>query len=337
MKPVAALRATGSRLGAPLLRVSATAAVLVLVAHHLGAAPFRHGLSALGLPALGVAAALTLVTTLCAAWRWSVVARGLGISLRRSTAVGAYYRSQFLNSVLPGGVVGDVHRAIAHGRRTSELGTAARAVAWERMAGQVVQSAVTGVVLLTIPSPVPRVVVAAALVMIACVLGGAVRRATQPGAGLLSALRADLRRLSAVAPSVVGASLVVVAGHTAVFVVAARVAGCTAPLGQVLALAMLVQTAMVIPLSVGGWGPREGVAAWAFGSAGLGAATGVAVTTTYAVMALAAVAPGALLLLIGGRAARSAARSRCPADEVELMGDVDQLAASELPAAIREP
>ncbi|MGJ3561879.1 hypothetical protein ACR6C2_41015 [Streptomyces sp. INA 01156] len=28
---------------------------------------------------------------------------------------------------------------------------------------------------------------------------------------------------------------------------------------------------MALPLNVGGWGPREGVAAWAFGAAGLGA------------------------------------------------------------------
>jgi hypothetical protein len=60
---------------------------------------------------------------------------------------------------------------------------------------------------------------------------------------------------------------------------------------------MVVQTATVIPLGVGGWGPREGVAAWAFAAAGFGAATGVTVTTLYAVLMLAAVTPGAGLLL----------------------------------------
>jgi hypothetical protein len=93
------------------------------------------------------------------------------------------------------------------------------------------------------------------------------------------------------------ASVLVVAGHTATFVIAARVAGCTAPLGELIALLMVVQTAVVIPLSIGGWGPREGVAAWAFAAAGLGAATGVTISTLYAVLMLAAVAPGAALLL----------------------------------------
>jgi hypothetical protein len=60
---------------------------------------------------------------------------------------------------------------------------------------------------------------------------------------------------------------------------------------------MLIQTAGSIPLTLGGWGPREGAAAWAFAAAGLGAATGVTVATLYAVLMLAAVAPGAVLLL----------------------------------------
>jgi GTP cyclohydrolase II len=57
---------------------------------------------------------------------------------------------------------------------------------------------------------------------------------------------------------------------------------------------------MVIPLSIGGWGLREGAAAWAFAAAGLGAATGVTVTILYAVLMLVAVAPGGGLLLRDG-------------------------------------
>jgi uncharacterized membrane protein YhiD involved in acid resistance len=60
---------------------------------------------------------------------------------------------------------------------------------------------------------------------------------------------------------------------------------------------MVVQTAVVIPLSIGGWGLREGAAAWAFAAAGFGAATGVTVATLYAVLMLTAVAPGTALLL----------------------------------------
>jgi hypothetical protein len=60
---------------------------------------------------------------------------------------------------------------------------------------------------------------------------------------------------------------------------------------------MVIQIAAGIPLNIGGWGPREGAAAWAFAAAGLGAANGVTVSTLYAVLMLIAVTPGAGLLL----------------------------------------
>jgi GTP cyclohydrolase II len=126
------------------------------------------------------------------------------------------------------------------------------------------------------------------------------RRGQSRPARTARAIAADLRRgllVAGVWPQVTLASLLVVAGHTATFVIAARVAGCTAPLGELIALLMVVQIAAGIPLSIGGWGPREGIAAWAFAAAGLGAANGVTVATLYAVLMLAAVAPGAGLLL----------------------------------------
>jgi hypothetical protein len=55
--------------------------------------------------------------------------------------------------------------------------------------------------------------------------------------------------------------------------------------------------AMVLP-SVGGWGPREGATAWAFGAAGLGAEQGVATAVAYGIMVLVASLPGAALLVI---------------------------------------
>jgi hypothetical protein len=67
-------------------------------------------------------------------------------------------------------------------------------------------------------------------------------------------------------------------------------------LGELLALLMVIQTQWR-SLSIGGWGLREGAAAWAFASAGLGVAMGVMVTTLYAVLARVAFAPGAGLLL----------------------------------------
>jgi hypothetical protein len=181
-----------------------------------------------------------------------------------------------------------------------------RAVGWERLCGQVIQAVVAVVVLLTLPSPVrPALpyVLAGVAGMAGCaalLVRGAARRGRSRLTRAARAVSADLRHgllAPGVWPQATLASVLVVAGHTATFVVAARVAGSTAPLGELVALLMVVQTVVVIPLSIGGWGLREGAAAWAFAAAGLGAATGVTVATLYAVLMLIAVAPGAGLLL----------------------------------------
>lgn len=314
------------RIGPVSLRLAGAVAVLVLLGQRIGAAPFQNGLHAVTLPAVAAAVAITAVTTLCSAWRWRVVANALGMGIPLRAAVGAYYRSQFLNSVLPGGVVGDVHRAVAHGKRAGDIGRGARVVSWERFSGQVIQTLVAGVALLVFPSPV-RPVVPVVLAVVVCAVGCAAlvirvaaRRGRSKPAAVARAVVSDVRHgllARKVWPRLTLASVLVVVGHTTTFVLAARIAGCTAPTGELIALAMLVQTAMVIPLSVGGWGPREGVAAWAFAMAGFGAALGVTVTTVYAVLSLAAVAPGAGLLLADAarrmRGMRGTVRVRRPA------------------------
>jgi uncharacterized membrane protein YbhN (UPF0104 family) len=302
----ARIRPAVRRFALSLLRLAAGVAVLWFLWRQVGAAPFEDGLRAVTWQAVLAAVMLTVLTTVCSAWRWRVVARALGVDIGLPDAVCAYYRSLFLNSVLPGGVLGDVHRAVMHGRRAGDMARGLRAVAWERMWGQVIQAVVTVVVLLTLPSPVrpalPYVLAGAAgLAGCAALI---VRRAARRGRPRLAraarAVSADLRcglLTPDVWPQLTLASVLVVAGHTVTFVIAARVAGCTAPLGELVALLMVVQVAVVIPLSIGGWGLREGAAAWAFAAAGLGAAAGITVATLYAVLMLAAVAPGAGLLV----------------------------------------
>src|SRR5262249_42690313 len=139
---------------------------------------------------------------------------------------------------------------------------------------------------------------------------GAARRGRPRLARAARAVFADLRHgllAPDVWPRLTLASMLVVAGHTATFVIAARVAGCTAPLGELVALLMVVQTAVVIPLSIGGGGGGGGGAARGLWAAGRGAGAGGAGAPPLAggllgpggprARPLAAVAPGAGLLL----------------------------------------
>ena len=61
-----------------------------------------------------------------------------------------------------------------------------------------------------------------------------------------------------------------------------------------------------------GWGPREGVAAWAFGAAGLGAQQGVATAVVYGVMVFVGALPArrCSLVLVAGPSGVPAERWR---------------------------
>jgi uncharacterized membrane protein YbhN (UPF0104 family) len=280
------------------MRVAAAVATLAFLVWQLGTGPFLDGLRAVDAEALLAASGLAVLTTVCCAWRWRIVARGLGTDLPPATAVAAYYRSLFLNLTLPGGVVGDVHRGLGHGMR---------AVVWERSAGQAVQAVLTVAVLLALPSPVRPLMPYAALALLAAAAAVALVARARPAAtpSRLQRLRAaaarDLRAglLARRAwPAVALASALVVAGHALTFLIAARAAGATAPAEELLPLALLVLLAAALP-NVGGWGPREGVTAWAFAAAGLGASLGLATAVAYGVMVLFASLPGAAVLLAG--------------------------------------
>jgi glycosyltransferase 2 family protein len=280
---VVALRRTPSRRA---LGPAVAAATLAFLVWRLGTGPFLDGLRTVDAGTLAAAAGIAVLTTVCCAWRWRMVAGGLGIDLPLRTAVAAYYRSLFLNVTLPGGVVGDVHRGITHGLR---------AVVWERSAGQVVQAVLTLAVLLALPSPVRRLVPFVALALVGVALAAALGMRAWPR------LRRDLRDALLARrawPAITGASALVVAGHALTFLIAARTAGATAPLLTLLPLALLALLAGALP-NVGGWGPREGVTAWAFASAGLGASRGVAAAVVYGVMVFVATLPGAAILAAG--------------------------------------
>jgi uncharacterized membrane protein YbhN (UPF0104 family) len=265
--------------------------------------------------ALAAALAITSLTTLCCAWRWRLVAGGFGVEMPLRTAVAAYYRSQFLNATLPGGVVGDVHRAVRHGREVGDLGRSLRAVAWERASGLAVQMVLTVGVLFLLPWPAgSRHLVAWPVAVVAGVALVAVPLRLNPRrlpARIARAVTTDLRDAVLAPrawPGIALASAVAVLGHAAVFLVAVRATGTDVSLGRLLPLALVVLMASAVPTNIAGWGPREGAAAWAFGSVGLSAAEGVTVAVVYGVLALVATLPGAVVLVVGRQRARDRAR-----------------------------
>lgn len=290
-------------------RPLAGVAILGVLAYRLGAGPFVEGLRNTSVTALVAALAITAVTTWCCAQRWSLLAERLQVEVPVGTAYPACYRAQFLNATLPGGVVGDVHRAIQHGRDAGAMARGVRSVVWDRVTGQVAQVGLAVLAIPLLPGPVRSGVLwaLAAVVVVAAVL-----HVGLPGR-FLTALVTEVRTLFGAAgvwQRAMLLSAVAACGHLVVFLIAARAAGVTAPGIEVVALGLVVMLASAIPLNVAGWGPREGAAAWVFAAAGLGAGTGLQVAVVYGVLSLVATLPGALAL-------RSAP---APAQQDELVG-----------------
>ena len=291
----------------PWARPAVAVAALSAVVWRLGTGPFLDGVRALDGRALLAAAAIFFVTTVCAAWRWRIVAHGLGMRLSVLGAVAGYYRGLFLNVTLPGGIAGDVHRGVSHGRDVHDVGRAVRAVVWERTAAQVVQGVLTISVLFVLPSPVrrymPLVVVALGAAAVAVVLvdrlhrGRARSRWQRMRTAVAADVRGGLLHKNAL-PVIALLSSLAVLGYAATFLIAARSAGVTAPVSRLLPLTLLGMLAIVLP-SIAGWGPREGATAWVFSAAGLGAGRGAATAVAYGVMVLAASLPGGLILVVG--------------------------------------
>jgi uncharacterized membrane protein YbhN (UPF0104 family) len=286
----------------PWLRVVIAVGLLAVLAWRVGTGPFLAGLASLSVPAILAALGIGVVTTVFSALRWCVVARRLGLELTVRRAVADYYRALFLNVVLPTGVLGDVQRAVRHGQTSGDLGRGVRAVVLERTGGQIVLFTLCVVLLLAQPSvasamvrdlgTAPAVAILVALVAVAVVvvlLWG--RR--RPWWQVIGAdVRAGLLARGAW-PAVVGLSAVVLAGHLALFWVAARAAGVTAPVGHLITPVVLTLLASGLPVNIGGWGPRESVSVLAFQMVGLGATEGLTVAVVYGVLTFAGSLPGA--------------------------------------------
>jgi uncharacterized membrane protein YbhN (UPF0104 family) len=280
------------------LKLGVGVAIVGALVWKLGTGGFVAGLRVIDVADLAAALGIGLATTVLCAWRWCLVARRLGLRLPLGKAVADYYRALFLNAVLPAGVLGDVQRAVEHGKQEGDVGAGVRAVVLERMAGQAVVVVAGVVVLLAGPArDLGLALVAGVAVLVLAYL--VARRSI--GAGSRWRRTMDDVRNGLLArdawPGVAALSALALAGHIALFLIAMKAAGATQSPEQLLPIVVVALLAMGLPVNVGGWGPREGVTALMFAAAGLGAAQGLTAAVAYGLLGLVASLPGALMLV----------------------------------------
>lgn len=246
---------------------------------------------------LAVSCLALTVLTFVMAKRWQVVAQAFDLSIVYPRAVREYYIAQLANLVVPGGVAGDVARAVRV-REAGDLLRAGQSVAADRIIGQMVSFAVLGIALgaaFVLPG---GIVWPAATWVGGLGLGVA-------GAGIFAVSRRDgawgafLRRVlqQLADPRVLGQSLVITALLSLSFYACARATGTVIPVGGWFTLIPLILSAMLVPLSVGGWGWREGAAAGLFPLIGAGSDAGIAAGIAYGAMMMIAASPGLYFIL----------------------------------------
>ena len=250
------------------------------------------------------ALALTVFQVALSAWRWRYTVERLGLPLAYGVAVREYYLATFLNQVLPGGVLGDVNRAWRHGSGAGERLSAVHGVAIERLSGQLVLALVvviSGSWLLG-SGRVAAGQLNGGLLLGAGVIGAflALWLALKTGlAAYLQRLRRDLYESllnRTVLPVQIGSSLLVLASYLGVFLCLAWGAGyieSTESAAIIVSLGSILLLSMVVPLTVAGWGIREGAAALLWPMAGLPAEQGVALSVGYGALVLVSSLPGA--------------------------------------------
>lgn len=318
------------------VRTAIVAAGLGALTARVGTGPIVDALTGLTPSTVLLALGLGAVATASSAARWRAVGRAVGVEVPIGAAAAGVYRATLLNSVLPGGFLGDLDRALAahqHARPGQDPHRAARVVVLERCAGQaVVFAAAVAVVVISapallsalLPALLPDLAAArgAALLAAGTVVvtstgamvlavrlhdraAGRVARGVVRARRQVAVLRVELRGgllNPRTATTVVASSLVGFATLLATFALAVDVVGVPVPRVQLLGLCTVGLVAMAVPVNVGGWGPRELATAAAFAAAGLGAPVGLAVSVVYGVLSLLGCLPGAIVLGLGARA-----------------------------------
>ena len=311
--PKASRRRIGWR---PVLRIVGSLALLAGLAATIDLGETARLLAGADIYALAGLFLVAQLQVLLSAARWRLVARRLRLPLGWAAACGEYYLCLLLNQLLPGGVSGDAIRALRHARGLPALpdgggaGRALRAVVLERFAGQVAFFAIAGLGLALWPLLMPGGY-APWIAGMAGALGASILVVL---AGLALGTRIGPRRwrhgVAALIPegraALLGAgawrvqlplNIAVAVCLISAFALAADAVGPALPATAWITVVPLTLLALVLPISVGGWGLREGAAALLWPTVGLAAEAGVAAGLLYGLVMLISGLPGVAVVL----------------------------------------
>jgi uncharacterized membrane protein YbhN (UPF0104 family) len=297
-----------------LLRVAISASILALILSRIPTEDLVGRVKG-GAPVyLVMALLLALLIMVLVAARWRLLANWLGLAVPIRLAVRAVFLGFFGSQVLPSTVGVDLVRGYVLTRHTAAIHRVAASIIADRLVGLFALClllALFNPALPQLPAPYAGVVTPAALLvsgavllafLLACTgtnIGGRVRlprRLREPGA--IDGVRLQARPIA-------GAIAVGLAIHALAVVtasLAARTYGIEPSLAVWVSIIPLSFLASALPVSIGGWGVREGAIILLAGPLGVPPAEALLVSVTIGVLNVVASLPGAFVLLRWHRA-----------------------------------
>ncbi len=261
-----------------------------------------------------------LLVQVVAGVRWAELARPLGFDFPRRFFVRQFFEGMFFNLCLPSSIGGDVVKAYRIGDTTPRRLLAGCSVVADRLTGLSALAVLGGAALaarkyslgLTATLAVATVLLAAAL---AVFLAGvsfldrliALFPEHNPARGFLARLLPFQQQPSLIAKAIAWSFVVQMGGAVAV-AFSGRALGVEQPLSLWFSVVPLVALAMVLPISIGGFGVRENTMTFLLAEQGVPGTQGFGVTLLWGLSTvLTGMVGGALLLIDRSRRARSAA------------------------------
>ena len=295
------------------VRAVVTAIVLALIFRKIDARDAMAAIGRLDLRTVLLVAALLAVDRALMIWRWIVLLRAAGQAISTKSAVWIYLVSSFVGSFLPAGVGGDVARAYTLSQRTSQGGAAIASVAADRLLGlvSILLVGLIGTAAWRRGTEANAILVTGAAV---CLAGSVAflwadtwTRAVMPAAlrdrrfgvrlvryaDALSAYRNHRGAMLLVLCLSVGVQLLRI---LQAFLLGQGI-GITVPIGYYLVFMPVGLIALMLPISVSGFGLPQWTIVGLLGPVGVSQADAFALSTLIILSGIAANLPGAILYL----------------------------------------
>jgi len=305
-----------------VLKIAVTLGLLLVVALTLDLGQVWEALKTARWGDLAIALVLYQVGIVVRAYRWQALLRAHGVEAPIARLTHLYYVGTFFNSFLPSGFGGDVVRMVELAQYGADGPLAISTVLVDRIMGLIVLFAMALVALPFSWQLVPPAVSLALLALIA-VLGVAIglflnrplveglSRRVRPLGKLMAhpkvaALYGSFHHYDRKALGRAGAaSLVFNLSLIVVQIYLGRAVGVFLSPGYFFLFVPIISSLLTLPISIGGFGVREGGYVVLFGQAGVAAPQAVAMSLLfYAVNAVTGLVGGALYLIQGATGLR---------------------------------